>query len=57
MSFLDGTLVPWAKDDGLDAVIAEQDVKAIEVYTRSESVPNTIRSAAAAQSIGKENCG
>jgi hypothetical protein len=52
--FLDGTYVPWAKSDGLDAVIAEQDVKAIEVYTRPESVPNTIRGVAGAQSVASQ---
>ena len=52
--FLDGTLVPWAKEDGLDAVIAEGDVKAIEVYSRPESIPNQIRGIAGSQAVGSQ---
>jgi len=55
--FLDGTYLPWATEAGIDAVVAEQDVKAIEVYSRPESVPRQIRGTAGAQSVGGPRSG
>lgn len=41
--FLDGVLAPWANEVGIDNVISQSDVKAIEVYNRPSLVPNVIQ--------------
>jgi hypothetical protein len=40
--FLDGQYLSWATQVGIDNVIAQQEVKAIEVYNRPSQVPNAI---------------
>ena len=40
--FLDGQYLSYATQMGIDNVIAQQDVKAIEVYNRPSEVPHTI---------------
>jgi hypothetical protein len=40
--FLDGQYLSWATQVGIDNVIAQGDIKAIEVYSRPSEVPNAI---------------
>jgi hypothetical protein len=40
--FLDGQYLSWAAQVGIDNVVAQGDVKAIEVYSRPSEVPNAI---------------
>jgi len=47
--FLDGNYLPWATSVGLDNVIGRDDVLAIEVYNRAETVPSMIKGLASAQ--------
>jgi hypothetical protein len=40
--FVDGQFLKFAAEEGIDNVIAQRDVKAIEVYSRASQVPNAI---------------
>lgn len=40
--FLDGTLIRWAPDVGIDGIIAKRDILAIEVYPRASQLPSTL---------------
>jgi hypothetical protein len=48
--FLDGQFLPWATQAGIDDVIAQQDVKAIEVYPRR--IPASLRGGTGTASAG-----
>jgi hypothetical protein len=49
--FLDGKFIPWASQTGIDEVIAQQDVKAMEVYPRR--IPTSLRpGGAGSHSVG-----
>lgn len=43
--YLDGVLVRWANDVGLETLVLPGDVLAMEVYSRAVQVPATLRSA------------
>jgi hypothetical protein len=40
--FLDGVFQRWAADEGIDNIIAREDVKAIEVYSRASEIPASL---------------
>jgi hypothetical protein len=40
--FIDGTLARWANDVGLDAVLAKDEILAVEVYPRASFVPSVL---------------
>jgi hypothetical protein len=48
--FLDGHYIPWASQVGIDDVIAQQDIKAIEVYPRR--IPSSLRAPGGSVSVG-----
>jgi hypothetical protein len=46
--FIDGTLVRWAGDVGLDAILPKDDILAVEVYPRAAFVPSVLVGSGAA---------
>lgn len=50
--YLDGVLVRWASDVGLETLVLPGDVLAMEVYPRAVQVPGTLRSAGPASGGG-----
>lgn len=53
--FLDGIYLPWATDVGIDAVVNQRDVKAMEVYNSPSLVPNRISGLAGPQTMATGN--
>ena len=53
--FLDGVFVPWATETGIDDVVAQYDVKAVEVYPRESSIPPQLRGVAPTQTVAQLN--
>jgi hypothetical protein len=51
--FLDGVFQRWAADEGIDNIIAREDVKAIEVYSRASEIPASLM----AMGIHRESAG
>jgi hypothetical protein len=40
--YLDGVFQRWAADEGIDNIIAREDVKAVEVYSRDSEIPASL---------------